>query len=142
MRSLSCLLAALFTVLFFTNATAQEAEKYENPEWYSFVYVDYHPGMMGEARNIIDNYFKKASAQAGTPIPVMEISLAAGEYDMLIVWKMEDGVEGMNWKTSPSQVKWRAAMNELAGGEDQAKEIMENYRKCIRSSSSNMGRKL
>ena len=142
MKKLSFVLTALITLFYFTDTQAQEAKKYDNPEWYSFVYVDYHPGKMGEARDIIDNYFKKASAQAGTPTPVMEISLAAGEYDMLIVWKMEDGVEGMNWQTSPSQVKWRQAMNELAGGEEEAREIMKKYQACLRASSSNMGRKL
>ncbi|WP_224489320.1 hypothetical protein [Robertkochia flava] len=142
MKSLSLVLTALFTVLLFSNAEAQEAKKYDNPEWYSFVYVDYHPGMMGEARDIINNYFKKASAQAGTPTPVMEISLAAGEYDMLIVWKMQDGVEGLNWQTSPNQIKWRNAMNELAGSPEKAEEIMAQYRKCLRASSSNMGRKM
>lgn len=142
MRSLSLLLAAMATVFVFTTAEAQEPEKYENPEWYSFVYVDYHPGMTGEARDIINNYFKKASDMAGTPKPVMEISLATGEYDMLIVWKMDGGVEGMNWKTSPNQIKWRQAMNEVAGGEEKANELMAKYRNCIRSSTSNMGRKL
>lgn len=142
MRSLSLLLTALITVFVFTTAEAQEAEKYENPEWYSFVHVDYHPGMMGEARDIIENYFKKASDQAGTPKPVMEISLAAGEYDMLVVWKMVDGVEGMNWKRSPNQVKWWQAMTEIAGSEEKAEEVMKKYQSCVRSSSSNMGRKL
>lgn len=142
MKSLSFFLTALFTIFFLTQTEAQEAKKYDNPEWYSFVYVDYHPGMMGEARDIIDNYFKKAGEKAGTPGPVMEISLAAGEYDMLIVWEMADGVEGMNWQTSPNQAKWRAALNEVAGGEEKANEIIKQYQKCIRSSSSNMGRKL
>lgn len=142
MKSLSLLFTALITVFFLTHAEAQEAKKYDNPEWYSFVYVDYHPGKMGEARDIIENYYKKASAQAGTPTPVMEISLAAGEYDMLIVWKMVDGVEGLNWQTSPNQIKWRNALNEIAGGEDKAEEIMNRYRDCVRASSSNMGRKM
>lgn len=142
MKRLSFVLTALLTFCFISSGFSQEAKKYDNPEWYNFVYVDYHPGMMGEARDIIDNYFKKASAQAGTPTPVMEISLAAGEYDMLVVWKMEEGVESLNWQTSPSQAKWRKAMDELAGGTEEAQKIMEKYRKCVRASSSNMGRKL
>lgn len=142
MKHLSLLLTALITLFFMNNTSAQEAKKYENPEWYQFVYVDYHPGMMGEARDIIQNYYKKAAAKAGTPVPVMEISLAAGEYDMLVVWKMADGVESLNWQTSPNQVKWRKALNEVAGGEDKAMEILKKYQSCVSSSSSNMGRKL
>ena len=142
MKKFSLFLTALLTFCFISSSFSQEAKKYENPEWYEFVFVDYHSGMMGEARDIIENYFKKAAAQAGTPVPLMELSLAAGEYDMLVVWKMEDGVEGLNWQRSPNQVKWWTAMNELAGGEEKAQEIMKQYQKCVRSSSSNMGRKL
>ena len=130
-------------VLFATQGLlAQEmtAKKYEDPQWYNIVYVDYKPGTYNKAMKIINDYFMKASDQAGTPGPVMAFELNSGTYDNMMVWHMKDGIESMNWDVSPDNVKWRTALNELAGGAEKASEILKDYQSCIASSSNTIAR--
>ncbi len=116
------------------------AKKYENPQWYNVVYVDYKPGTYNKAMSIITDYFMKASEQAGTPQPVMAFELNSGSYDNMMVWHMKDGIESMNWDVSPDNIKWRAALNEIAGSAEKAGELLKDYQSCIASSSNTIAR--
>lgn len=116
------------------------AKKYDDPQWYNIVYVDYLPGKYSKAMNIIDTYFRPATDQANTNAPKMLIELNSGPYDVMVVWHMKDGLEGMNWEVSPDNIKWRSALNSIAGGADKAGEILQDYEACIASSSNTIGR--
>ncbi|UJH67770.1 hypothetical protein [Allomuricauda sp. SCSIO 65647] len=116
------------------------SKKYDNPQWYNIVYVDYKPGTYDKAQSIIQDYFIKASEKAGTPQPVMALELNSGSYDSMLLWHMKEGVEGMNWDISPDDVKWRTALNEIAGSAEKASEILKDYQSCIASSSNTIAR--
>ncbi|WP_224489318.1 hypothetical protein [Robertkochia flava] len=129
----------------YSGAYAQEdikAEKYENPQWYWVVKVDFAPGKINRAKEIIENYFMKAGADAGVPGPAMVMEMSSGEYDMVFVWHMKDGIEGMNWKTSPEDVKWLSSMSKIAGDQEKAQALWEEYESYIVKSDADLARKV
>lgn len=118
-----------------------KAEKYENPQWYWVVKVDYAPGKMDRAKEIIQEYFMKAGADAGVPGPEMVMEMSSGEYDMVFIWHMKDGIEGMNWKTSPDDVKWFNAMVKVAGDNEKAQALWQEYESYIVKTDGDLARK-
>ncbi|MEZ4930865.1 MAG: hypothetical protein R2788_01880 [Saprospiraceae bacterium] len=146
MKSNILILASTAFFLFsFSSLSAQTemtAKKYDNPQWQRIVYVDYHSGMAGKARDIIEDYYKKASKMAGTPSPVIDIEMSTGEYDYIYIWNLEGGLEDMNWEVSPNNIKWRKALVSIAGSEEKADAIRSEYNSYVRSAKSELGRKL
>ena len=142
MKSIKTIGLSLCLLFGMQGMLAQEiaAKKYDDPQWYTIVHVDYLPGKSNKARKIISNYHQKASELAGTPGPMMVLELNSGPYDIMAVWHMKDGIESLNWETSPNDIKWRKAMNELAGSAEKAAEIIAEYQSCVASSSSSIGR--
>lgn len=137
---LICILLGCFAGLDKVCAQEMSAKKYENPQWYNIVFIDYKPGMYDKAQKIIRDYFIKASEKAGTSGPSMVLVLHSGPFDQMALWSMEGGIEDMNWDVSPDNVKWRNALNDLAGGADKAGKIIEDYQACIASSRNAIGR--
>ena len=127
------LLMLSFLLVGNMNAQEMEAKKYENPEWYQLVYVDYVAGKEDDARKLINDYFKKASDQAGTSKPVMEFSLYSGEYDFLYIWKLDEGLQSLDWEVSPRQVEWGKAFMEMVGSKEKADEISDEYSSYVKS---------
>lgn len=146
MKSIVSILASTAFLLFsFSNLSAQTemtAKKYDNPQWQRIVYVDYHAGMEGKARDIITDYFEKAAIKAGTTRPAARIEMSTGQYDNIYIWNMEGGLEDMNWEVSPTNIKWRQALVTIAGSEEKADAIQAEYRSCVRSSKVELGRKI
>ncbi len=138
-KSLCLILCVLFSIKGLY-AQEMEAKKFDDPQWYNIVHVDYQPGKFDKARAIIRDYFKPASVKAGTPTPVMVLALNSGPYDLMTVWHMKDGIESMNWEISPDNIKWRMALNEIAGSAEKATEIQQEYQSYIVSSSNSIGR--
>lgn len=138
-----CLLITMATLMVTAVATAQdnpEPKKFDNPEWKRVVLVDYHPGKTGKAMEIIKNYYKKTDAKIGSSGPDMELMLYSGEYDFMLIWSMEDGLEEMNWEVSPRGIEWQKAFEELAGGKEEAQKIRDDYSSYVRSSTSYLTR--
>ena len=59
---------------------------------------------------------------------------------MMVVWDMKGGIEEMNWETSPNDIKWMTAMNDIAGGSDKAKMIMDEFSSLIIRETSYIGK--
>ena len=145
MKTLISLMATAAFVLICTfNLQAQEeapkAKKYDSPEWKRVVYVDFHNGKMGTAMKIIKKYYRPASEKAGTPGPSLMAVMETGEYDLMIVWDLQDGVESLNWDVSPNNIKWAKALEEVAGSKEKAQELRDKYSACVRSSTSDLVR--
>jgi len=137
------LLLSLTLVLILTAevSVAQEMEpkKIENAEWKRVVYIDYKPGKTNRALEIITNHYGPAADKAGTSRPLMAVWMGSGEYDLVLVWAMEGGIEDMNWEISPRSTKWRTTLNEMAGGSDKAQAIVDEYQSLIASISTDLG---
>ena len=140
---LSILSAAAFLLIATGSLSAQDEptpKKLDNPQWKRVIYVDYHAGKMGRAREIIQNYHMKASEMSGTPAPELVLYLNTGDYDLMAIWALSEGIESLNWEVSPNSIKWRKAMNELAGGKEKADAIIAEYQSCIRNSKVELAR--
>lgn len=136
------LISCLFGLLILpSDLSAQEMEpkRMENTDWKNIVYVDFHPGKRGRALEIIDNHYMKAAEKAGTSTPQMRVEFATGEWDMMIVWHMKEGVESMTWELSPDNIAWRKALNEQEGGKEKADELMAEYQSLIAHSKNEIG---
>jgi len=142
MKSLTTIITLTGLCFFLCNGNAHaqemEAKKFENPQWKSVVLIKFEAGKKGKAIEIIDNYFKKATEKAGTQSP-MAINMRTGDYDMVLVWNMDGGIEDMNWEMSPNGVKWWAAMAEIAGSPEKAQEVWQEYMSLVDYSASNIG---
>jgi hypothetical protein len=137
---LNAALIVLFSSLISANIRAQtQAKKYDNPKWKSITFIQFKEGKMDRVREIINNYFVKAAEKSGTPTPSMVSELVTGEWNMVVVWDMKEGVDALNWETSPDDVKWMTAMNEIAGV-DKAKAILDEWSSLIVRTNSYLGR--
>jgi len=138
------LIGAFCLVLVSKFAYSQDQiqpKKYDNPQWKRIVAVDYKPGKYGRAKEIIYSYYRKAAEKAGTQ-PPQTIELQTGEWDVLYIWNLEDGIETLDWEVSPNSIAWRKALNEIMGGEEKAAEIIKEYQSTVARSENNIGRAL
>ncbi len=116
------------------SANAQEqmqAKKYENPQWKIVELVEFKHDKMDRVREIIKNYFIKAAEKAGSRQRSTILELETGEWDMMLVWDMKEGLEEMNWQTRPDDIKWMNALNEIAGGTDKATAILDEWASLV-----------
>lgn len=127
--------------LFVSPAYSQDmkAKKYDDPSWSNVVFINFLPGKMSRAKEIIREYFIPASKKAGTRAPLMSIDLSTADWDMMLVWSMPN-IDEMNWEISPDNVKWMAALNEITGGADKSKSIRDEYSSLIKNSTSYLGK--
>ena len=134
---------AVFVFLFassFSFSQEMKAEKYENPKWVSISYIKFKPMKKDPAMGIINNYFAKADEDAGIDPPVA-YNFPMGKYDMMVIWDMEDGIETLNWKTTPGDVKWMTSMAKIAGGQDKAMAKLEEFLSYVEAWDNTMARK-
>jgi hypothetical protein len=130
-------LLLFYVFLNSLNARAQSAmqpKKYDNPQWKTIVLVEFKSGKYDRAKEIIKNYYEKAGLMSNTPGPSIMLDMVSGEYDMMLIWDMKGGIEDMNWEISPDDVKWRTAMNNVAGSEAKAKAIMDEFSSLVNKS--------
>jgi hypothetical protein len=63
-----------------------------------------------------------------------------GDWDLLAVFSMADGIKEMNWETSPNDIKWIKAINEIAGSVDKARSIIDEFSLITERKTSYIGR--
>lgn len=132
-RTLIIILASM-TLLLTPLSFAKEAKRYDKSvTWKEVVKINFKAGKRSDALKIINEHFKTASVKAKTPSPQLMLEMTTGDYDLLVIWHMEDGIKDMTWETSPDNIAWRTAFNELSGGEDEAKKILDEYQSYIES---------
>lgn len=110
----------------------------ENAEYLNIIMIDIKPGKRDRAEEIIENYFSKAAKAAGTQEPYL-VHLQTGSWDFIVAWNMKDGPVQLTYTSNPDGKKWFAAMSELAGGEEQAQAIWDEYQSLIARSNSMLG---
>jgi hypothetical protein len=117
-----------------------KAEKYENPTWVTMSYIKFKPMKKDAAMKIIDDYFVKADQNAGIKAPTV-YHFVTGDYDMLVVWEMEEGIETLNYKLTPDDAKWFGEMAKLTGGQDKAMQKMDEFFSHVASWDNSLARK-
>lgn len=116
-----------------------QAKKYENVTWHRVVKVDYKAGKVGRAKEII-KMFEAAGAEAGTPGPE-KYWFSTGKYDLMLIWKFDNGPADLEWSTTENSVKWRKAFIKLQGSEEKVNKLQKEYSSLVSSVSSEICRK-
>lgn len=132
----------VFTLFSAAVANAQgdmQAKKYDNPKWMRIEMMKFKEGKTSRSNEIINNYFLAACQKSNTPAPAL-VDIITGDWDLLAIWNMEGGIEEMNWETSPNDVKWMKAINDIAGSDEKAKSIIDEFSSIIERKTSYIGR--
>jgi hypothetical protein len=119
-----------------TNALAEQPEKLT---WVRIEMTRFHPGKRERAIEIIKNYFAKADQLSGVDSGVHGVHFDTGEWDIIYVFPMKGGPADMAEQTSPDEEKWMAQMVKLAGSEDAAKKIMDEYGTLVAAEVTQIG---
>uniref|UniRef100_UPI003216AD61 hypothetical protein n=1 Tax=uncultured Draconibacterium sp. TaxID=1573823 RepID=UPI003216AD61 len=135
MKKLMVLIGVLFFIVSIVSAQDEvKPAKHENVTWHNVVRIDYKPGQIKRAKEIIKIY-EAAGAEAGTPGPE-KFWFETGKYDLMLIWKMENGPSDMEWSRSENNIKWRKALIKQLGSEEKVKEIQEEYTSLVSSSTN------
>ena len=118
-----------------------ENDPLNSTELYQIEYYKFNSDKAEEAKKIIDNYFSIAHQLAGVNGPVMELQLTSEDYNYMAVWKLSVGNDHLNWQSSPANPKWYNAFVTVAGSEEKAKEIIEEYDSFVSASKIEFARK-
>lgn len=137
-------LLPVISLLFFTFFT--NAQEFDDPldssDFYQVQYFKFVPDNVVEAKKIINKYFKTANNLAGVPNPFMEFDITSDDYNYMVVWKVNEGEENLNWQTSPNNDNWYKAFVTVAGGQEKAKEIILKYDSYIAASKIQFAKRL
>jgi len=130
----SCI-ALIYTPL----VTAKDAKRYDDSVmWKNVVKINFKIGKRSDALKIINEHFRPATKKAKTSPPELLLEMSTGDYDLLVVWHMEGGINDMTWDVSPDNITWRKALNELSGGKDKAQKVIDEYRSYIESAENDI----
>ncbi len=134
MKTFKKLVPLLAFIFCFNLLQAQElkAKKHENLKWYYVSLVKFEDGKMEDAKKIIDDYFIPTDEEAGHQAPIAELDLLFSEWDQIVIFPMEEGLEALEWEMSPRNVEWMKIFNKRAGSQEKAKEIMDNFESYIK----------
>ena len=130
-RNIVAVSTALF--LFTVPALAQDEDdsgpitQGEDARYVEAVAIKYKPGKRERAIEIINEYFAPATEKAGTADPMLVLHMQTGRWDVIVIWEMAGGMADLEWYRSPENVQWYGAFIEIAGGEEEAGAIMEEY---------------
>lgn len=114
-------------------------ERMEGVTWARVSMTKFKSGKRARALEIIRDYFAKADGMAGLESGVHGIHLNSGEWDVIYVFPMKGGPSDLTWITSPDDIKWMASMVELAGGQEEAMKILEEFDSLVQESTSYIG---
>ena len=117
------------------------AKEYQNPEWFEIVHVKYKAGTKEKAQAIIKDYFMATGRESNLPGPQMMLDVVSGEWDMLFLWKLEEGIKTLDYEISPTGAKFREAFLKKVGGEEKARAIWEEYYSYIQDWDTEFARK-
>lgn len=132
----------LFVAFLGTAVFAQDEEpvpKKHDATWHRVVLVDFKPGKVGEAREIIAKY-QSAGTAAGTQKP-QQYWFETGSYDMMLIWDLKGGPADLEWSWSPDGVAWQKALVKQEGSKEAADELQDKYRSLVSGSTSQILRK-
>ncbi len=140
---MSVITVSMALIFCSTSALAQDdgPSKREGVEYVTVVFTEYKLDKRDEARGIIADHFVPANEKAGTSGPALTIHFQTGEWDTIDIWALEEGMTELEWTrtSSPNFVKWKAALDEQVGGEDEGSEIINRFRAAIAHRRTEVG---
>lgn len=143
MKNVKALLLTLAVLLCCSSGLwgqEMKVKKHENPEWVRIAYVKFKPMMKDKAKSIINDYFMKAGQNSGGLEPT-SYDLASGEYDMIVIFPLEKGIETLNYEMTEDDIKWMSEMSKLTGGQDKAMAKMQEFYSYVSKMDSDIAMK-
>ena len=131
----------LFSILFISLAISsfgQNKEGFKDYDWFQAKYIKFKPGKASEARRLLHEYLYKANEISGRLVLTFESDM--GEWDHIAYLHLKDGPEQLSYENAEIETKWWNAVVKLAGSEQRAKEIIEEYNNCILNEKYNLVR--
>ena len=113
--------------------TNQTGPELANKDWYRIVRTRFVPGKTNEALRFIE-VFLRTDDDIGIERPRI-YRATSGEYDLIVVHPMREGIAGMGWANSPHQARWDAALEKRLGGSDKVAEHWASYLSLVASQS-------
>jgi hypothetical protein len=140
MKKLSVLLVVflLGSTVVFSQEDVKPV-KYENVTWHNIVLVNFKPGQVWRAKEIMKQY--KAAGDAVNLKGPVRYWMETGEYDLMLVWTMEGGPSDLEWDRSPDGIKWRVEMIKQLGSEEALKKLQQEYSSLVSNSTNYISRK-
>ena len=146
LRKISGIVIAAFASLFLFSVQASAQDAPDGPQtqgddavYISVTHVNFKPGKRTDAMTIIAENFVPASEAAGQPGPLLAIHYQTGKWDATFVWVMKGGMSDLEWFVSEDDIAWRNALNEQAGGEEEAQAILDSFMKMIAHAETDVG---
>ncbi len=106
---------------------AVQPERIDSHGWAMVEYIKLKPGTGQRAEEIIRDYFLKADNMVDASSGIHGLHMMTGEWDMIYVFPLKEGVSDLTWRRSPEQIAWMGKMAEIAGGMDKAAAILEEW---------------
>ncbi|MHA7112314.1 hypothetical protein ACRTDU_19480 [Sunxiuqinia elliptica] len=135
MKKISLLLVML---LFLASGLFAQDEikpsKFENVSWHEVVFIDFKPGKVERAKEIIEEY-KAAGKAAGVTGPETHWFMT-GEYNMMLIWTMKGGPADLEWRRSPDGVKWWTEFIKQQGSKEAAEALQKEYASLVLKTTS------
>jgi hypothetical protein len=110
-------------------AGAQElpkAKKFTDVTWYGVLSLNFKVSKFEEGSKIIHEHFAPAGDAAGME-GIRVIQALGGEWDMLILFPLQDGPAALEWEVSPDDEKFWAALAQREGGAEKAFAVLGQY---------------
>lgn len=104
-----------------------QPRKYQDVEWFSMLHVRFHPQHSDDALSMIFDHFAPAGQAAGLNPPYTFEYSTGGEWDITLVFPMENGPSELEWEMSDEDGQWFAKLAEREGGPEQAEELFNTY---------------
>ena len=129
---LAAVLVAVALPMAALPASAQEmkAQRRQNVTYHMVEFIKFKEGKRERAGDIVEKYFAPAAKASKTPEPV-EYHLDSGEWDYVLVWPLKAGMADLEWETPPDDVAWMQSVTTIAGGDSQAKALMDEWNGLI-----------
>lgn len=107
-----------------------QAKKHESLQWFQVVFVQFESGKMEDALKIIEEHFTPAAEASGFTMPKI-FQCYSGEWDVMFLFHLQEGITELEWEWSPASIKWFTALVEQEGGMEAAEEIYGEYEEMI-----------
>jgi hypothetical protein len=122
--------AALPVAYSASFAQAPQAQRMQNVSFHTVEFIKFKEGKRERAGEMVEKYFVPAATASKTPEPV-EYHLDSGEWDYVLFWPLKGGLSDLEWQTTPDDIAWMKSLATVAGGEPQAKALMEEWNGLI-----------
>ena len=125
-------------ILFCLTGFGQDKEGFKNYDWFQAKYIKFKPGKATEARRLLQEYLYKANEISGRLVLTFESDM--GDWDHIAYLHLKDGPKQLSYENAEIETRWWNAVVKLAGSEQKAKEIIEQYNNCILNEKYNLVR--